>query len=375
MKYPLFVPKIDVAAFQMEAVHEDLAAGFFKVFSERGLRTKGFFNERIRNSRGDFFAAVPHKKTRVEYHPLEARLDWEELARRARFHRPKALYFNTLQRDGMAGWADGFHLPILAVVHNPQLFQQSEPCRELVRKGKIDVFGLAPHVRDDLLRRCPELEGRVHVHYPYVWSGDDFPRPRTDSDVLTIAIPGAVDFRNRDFEGLITFLKERGRLIERPIRLSVLAGGPDRARLEELITEYKLAEYFHLAELDPETRRVPHRVYLEGLYQSDATLALLPSGRQDYLQSKITTGIVASQALARPIIAPKEVGDVYGFNALETPASRPFDLEAIDLSADGLARRQAEGEARRKECLHENKVVLDAVLDRIGMPSRRNRFF
>lgn len=354
-----------VAAFQMEAVHEDLAAGFFRVFSEMGLGCQGYFNNRIFTSRGDFFDTVSHPNISMSYPTYQGRPDWDAVVEKVRAQDPRVLYFNTLQRDGIAIWGDRFNLPILAVVHNPFLFKGSDPCVDLARRGKVDMFGLAPHVVAKLVELVPELEGRAHVHHPYEWMPDDADQYTEDPEVLDIIIPGAVNFENRDFEGIINYLNSGEAEKQRPFRFAIVAGGPDRGKLEEQIRLDGLEKWFDLLPLHPETRRVPHPDYLNRLYRSHAMLPLLPQNRRDYLNSKITTGIMAALGTGRPIITTTRVGKVYGFSAIALPAGQPYAIGEADLSATTLAGRRAESLAIRKAGLEHNARTLKTVLDRV----------
>lgn len=354
----------DIAAFQMEAVHEDLAAGFFKVFSDLGLGCTAYFNQRINTSRGDFFDVVSHPNVEVDYPLYEGRPSWDAVAERVKQQAPKALYFNTLQRDGIATWGDRFDLPVLAVVHNPYLFQASGPCRELAKSGRLDMFGLAPHVVSKLIECVPELEGRAHLHLPYVWMPDEADAYTEAPEILDIVVPGAVNFENRDFEGLLNHLKSSDVKGQRPFKLSILAGGPDRAKLEGIIESDGLQRYFDLAPLHPETRRVPHSAYLQRLYSCHAILPLLPVGRPDYIQSKVTTGVMAGLGIGRPIISGQMVASAYGYTPIEIPDDRPFDLAVADLSPSVLAHRRAESLSIRAAALKHNHATIKRVLEK-----------
>lgn len=356
---------VDIAAFQMEAVHEDLAAGFFRAFSMAGLVCQAHFNQRILGSRGDFFATVTHPNVEARYPNMEGTVNWRALFAEVRETKPKALFFNTLQRDGIASFARSFDLPVLCVVHNPFLFRDSQECRALAKRGALEVFGLAPHVMNSLRREIPELEGHVHVHRPYEWMVDGADCYEGDPLTLDIVIPGAVDYNNRGFGPLVEWLSGLDSTKVRPFRFSILAGGPDRKRLEDDIGRLGLQRYFHLAPLHPLTKRVPHENYLRHLYQCHAMLALLPPGRTDYLTSKISTGIMAALGTGRPIIAPASVGRAYGFTPIEVPEDRPHDLEGADLSKMTLESRRLESLALRSRGLEENQHTLEAILESI----------
>jgi len=356
--------KVDACGFQFGAVHEDLSGGFFKVFSELNMTSRGYFNQRIRDSKGDFFELFPYPGAEISYPSMVGRPAWDAIVENVKAEDPKVLFFNTFQRGNIFKWAEQFNLPTLGVVHNARKFARDEVCVSMAQDERYEAFCLSPHVADKLVELVPGLAGRTHVHYPYAWMPEGADRYETGRDCLDIVIPGAVTFMNRDFEGLLDYLEADGDNASRPFRLSILAGGPDRGRLEEEIANRKLDRFFNLAPLDPETRRVPHPYVLRKLYTCDAILPLLPAGRQDYLTSKVTTGIMTALGIARPIIAPPAVGKAYGFTPIELPADRPFDLTSADLSEATLADRRRESLEIREKGLADNHTSLKRVLQK-----------
>ena len=351
-----------VAAFQLEAVHEEIAAGFFKVFDKLGMGSQAYFNERISASRGNFYDTIAFESLDIDFISLTSRPEWAELREKVRQQNPDVLYFNTLQRQGQAMLAEALDKPVLGVIHNPTLFKNNAACRELAQTGKLDVFGLSPHVCKSIERAIPELQGRVHLHNPYVWQAFEDDPYDASADVLDIVIPGAVSFTNRDFAGLLSHLTRTQRPAMRPVKFSILAGGPDRARLEEIVAAEKLDHLFDFAALDPTSLRVPQSVYLRRLSRCHAVLPLLPAGRTDYLRSKISTGIVAAIGVGKPILAPPNVADAYGITIVELPDDRPFDISEANLDPDNLTANRREILETRDAGLAHNEQILRKVL-------------
>ncbi len=352
---------------QMEAVHEHITAGFFKVFSELGVTCNGHFNRRILQLNGDLFNHLSYAGVHVDYPVLVGRHCWQALADRIITESPELLFFNTFQKDGIAGWAEQFDRPVIAIVHNPGKFADSEVCMRWARSGRLTVFCLAEHVQKSLLKRVPELEGRVHVHYAYEVLPPGPDEYDADADVLNIVIPGSVNYLNRGFDGLIDTLKETGSALERPVKFSIIAGGPDRKRLEEDISKYGLEKYFELLPLDPLSGRVPHSLYLEALGSCQAIMPLLPASRIDYLKSKVTSGVLAGLGAARPMICPPEVGEAYGFEPINLPTDRPFDISKADLSPATLRDRRQRGLKIREISNKHNREVIERVLADHGL--------
>jgi hypothetical protein len=237
---------------------------------------------------------------------------------------------------------------------------------QLVRRGRLEVFGLAPHVVEVIERDIPALKGHVHLHLPYDWKRPgvcDYALPGP-GERLEIVIPGAVDFKNRAFELLVGHLAQTDLSGLRRFRLVVVAGGADRAALETLVAESGLDDLFDFEPLDPVSGRVPHDRLMARYSASHAFLPLLPPGRFDYVRKKITTGVVAAIGAERPQLAPPGVARAYGFEPLKMPPGRPFDLSQADLSDENLLRLHEKTARIAAEGLAQNRQVISDLLGR-----------
>lgn len=350
----------------MEGVHEDIMAAALAAFASNDCTVKAFLSRRISKSRGNFFDDIEIKDTSVQYVTLETRQDWEDVASAVKAAEPDILYFNTFQRDGIAKWARQFDKPIVGIVHNPHLFTAAPECMELLKEGRLELLCLGHHVLDYVRTVLSGYEDKIHLYLPYLWMREEFDRfalPEGD-DPLRIVLPGAIDYNNRDFKGLVSFLQESAATLPRDVVFYLVAGGPNRADLEQLVDQAGLGDMFCFLPLDPETKRVPHRDYLRCLYASHAMMLLLPVGREDYVTTKITTGVPASIGTGRPIIAPQSVGEAYGFAPQIVPESRPFDISKTDLSNDSLARARDAMTLIRRDGLMSNSLVIEDILQR-----------
>jgi len=330
----------DVAAFQVESVHEDVAAAFFEAFAAHGLTTYAQFNRRILDQRGDFFEVVRPALTEIDYIGLESRADWKPMNDRARRRRPRFLFFNSFQRDAVANMARDLDLPAWGVVHNPALFAGSEGCLALAREHRIEAFTLAPHVARVLESTVPELAGHIHVHHPVGWAAGG-PAPWTLPEAgapIDILIPGALDYKGRAWEALLDYLDTTDLSDVRPFRIHVVSGGPDRADFEAQVAARGLTRLFCIAPLDPVTRRVPHSVLMARMFRSHLLMPMLPPNRLDFVKTKISTSLSMIQGAARPAILPRILAETYGCPALISPDDRPYDLRHLDLSNASLVR-------------------------------------
>lgn len=355
--------QFDIIVTQFEAVHEDLTSAFQKSFKDLGLSSKGLLNKRIVESRGSFFDIIKHRNNGVKFVPIENAQDWDDMASYSYAANPQAIYANTLQRDSVASWVGQFNLPIMGVVHNPYMFRDSVKCRELASTGRLTLFGLAPHVLSTLEAEIPEMKGKCFLHNAYEWeAANSVSTSYDDKRILDIVIPGAVEFGNRDFQGLIDFLADGGLKNQRPVKFSILAGGSGRERLEKQIIKKNIEKYFDIAEKNPISKRVMQDVYLTRLAAADALLLLLPANRKDYLESKITTGVMAGIGARKPMITTQVVSDVYNIPAIIVPCNKPFDISTVDLSAKNLASKAWQTSIKKERGLQENTETLRHVL-------------
>jgi hypothetical protein len=91
-----------VAAFQLEAVHEEIAAGFFKVFDKLGMGSQAYFNERISASRGNFYDTIAFESLDIDFISLTSRPEWAELREKVRQQNPDVLFFTPAPGPGDA---------------------------------------------------------------------------------------------------------------------------------------------------------------------------------------------------------------------------------------------------------------------------------
>lgn len=348
-------------------MHEDVSAGFLLALSQCNIQMQAHFNRKILDQRGDFFAElhIPHLK--MVYPPLEGVPAWDAVARAILRQNPQVIFANTFQRDGIAKWLAKFDLPILGVVHNPEILRNSPHAMDLVRRGKVFAFGLAPHVVARILDIVPELHGRCAVYHPVYWMREAEDRFAPDPNLRRIFIAGAVDYNNRDFKRLTGFLAGGGPEPKIPVKFQIFTGGPDRKRLEQEVSDFGLQRFFEFAPLDPQTGRVPHAVYLRGLRACDAVMPLLPQERKDYLVNKYSTGIAAGVGSIRPLIAPKIYGDVYGFAALAPRADNPVDISELDLGLGHLTARRADMRQVWQRAMAQNQNAVAEGLAALGL--------
>jgi len=356
----------DIVSIQVGAVHEDLMGGFLRVFEDLNLRTLVILNEKINHLRGSFFDTVNnYPNSQVSFHGFRGVPEWDRVTDRIRQANPRLIFSNTLQLSGPAEMADKLKLPTIGVVHNPRKFTASPECMALAQSGQLDLVGLAPHVKTAIEAAVPNMAGRVHAHFPYEWTPDNYTPKRDYGPVRKICIPGAINYNNRDYAGLVDYLATADFSDTDPFEIHILTGGRDLGRLKDDIASRNIGKYFVFADLEPGFEQIPHATYLRRLYDCDVCLALLPKNAEHYLTFKITTGIMAAIGMGMPIIAPRRVGEVYGFTAIETPEGKGHDFAAADMSPQRLRLLGDQAIQRKAEGLKMNREILEPVLHRI----------
>lgn len=360
-------PTADVAACQIEAVHEDVLVGFLDALAARGLRSHAVLNARIEKQRGNFFDVVPPKNGTIEYIAIDDRAGWTALERRMRAINPRLVFFNTFQRKGQADLMMRLDRPTWGIVHNPKVFASFPECVAAAQSGRIEAFVLAPHVARALEEAVPDLKGHIHVHYPVTWAADgadEWSLPAAYAP-LDIAIPGTVNYRGRAWMALLDHLEAVDAPAQRPVRFVIVAGGPDRADFEAQVAARGLERFFDFEPLDPETNRVPHASLMKRLYSAHAMMPMLPPTRMDFLTFKITTAIPAAIGTGRPTLLPSHVARIYGMPTINVPKDKPYDLRQADLSDASLTDARASIIARRAEMQKENVDVITPLLARL----------
>jgi FkbM family methyltransferase len=334
-------------------VHEEVIGSVFHALIGNGIEPTAFLNDRILG-RGDIFSRFTEYGDRVNYRPLDAREDWHALADEVREF--DLLVFNTFRRDGQASWARGLGLPLLGVVHNPKLIVDQAECRDMVRKGEARLLTLAPHATSWLMAEGPHLFGDTATMTAWMWDMPEGDEP-SPGERRRITIPGAVDFRNRDYslvlEALPGLLDEVGR---DEIEIAIVGGGKDRAELQRMVADRGLDDVFSFAPVDEESGYVLSDVFYSELARSSFLLPLLPEGRRDYRTWKITAAVSSSIGFKVPAILDRWTATVYNLPCVSYPAGRSIEglAAALRMPEEELTELHGRLSAHRAAAIERN---------------------
>lgn len=361
------------AIMQMEAVHEECLPALVHLLRVNGVEPTIFLNERIKTLRPGLRARFPHLGENVRFVPIEARSDWTRLARRVSRLDPDVVVFNTFQNRGPVGWAaewaPKWEKPLLGVVHNIDLLQQTDAARDMVAGGRVGLLTLARHVTASLIARDPMLYARTAT----ITSTFPTPprvRPET-SKRRTIAIPGGVNFVSRDYRQIVEALPAvLTRIDPESFRLVVVGGGADRLALQQLVAEKGFEDQFHFVPLN-EQGYVSGRDYYAHIRGAAFVLPLVPPDARSFRTRKITSAIPTATGLGVPAIIDRWTATVY-----DVPAVTYIGAEiggallcALAMSDDEHADLRGRLEDARSRELSRAERELGYALGAVGVGS------
>jgi len=354
-----------MALIQLEAVHEEIVPSMCQAFAANDVNISCFLNERIEQNRQDLFSHLPSFPSEYNYVPVTTADDWTSLAKRLREDdKVSSVFFNTFQRDGIADFALTIGKPIAGMVHNPVLFLNSEKCMEAAGHRDVELFTLAKHATSYLQQKDPVLFKNVRTLHPFYWG---FPVDKFKSNATQkthIAIAGSVNFGNRDLPGLVKAIAQRKDGLN--LKFLITGGGPDRKKLQSLIKDDSLEDYFEFADLDADTGFVSHENYFKCLSKADLILPLLPDNKADYREYKISASISTSVGFILPAIVDQWTAGVYDIPSVTYPfgeLSKGLD-KANAMSRKDVLKLKAQLDVYRTQKIRQNaNAVADYLND------------
>lgn len=361
-----------VAIVELTGVHEEIIPSLIDALPE-GVHADVFVNSRCRAQRGDLFAELHDLNATVTYVDIVAAVDWIALGARIDGGGHEALIISTFQIEGVALWARARRTPVIGVVHNPLLFQQSECCKGMLAEDALDIVALAPHVgaRFDAMTGGRSMD-RIAVIEPVFW-GDT--RAQGDpAGPRRVIVPGGVNFAARDFNGLVEALTpaRQKEMQARNLELQVIGGGKDRAALEAMVAERGLGDVLTLLPLS-DSGRVPYGPYVQALDSAWAIYPLLPLGWPPYRDHKITSAIPTAVGFGLPVVLDRWTERTYRVPALVSDGSIGAALDAlIGLDAEARRRLMSEVSAYGRAARERNRQEMQRLLSRAACrPIRR----
>lgn len=294
---------------QFEGVHEVTIPSFIGSLNRLGWRPTVVLNERCRG-RGDIFATMTDDEFDVAYLPLNGRDDWAQALDIARSARPEFVVVNTYQRDGIVAAATELRTPVIGLVHNTRVFVDGTQTVASHRRSDVALLTLWDHVSHSLRSSLSTRGDNIETFY--MTALPTAPAARPASAETTVAITGAIDRKNRDLDMLARGLAElHEQRAEQSFKFIFCGGGADRDHFESEVRRMNLDGQVEFLTPGDGEGFVPYVDYLATLKSADLIGALLPTGRRDYLDHKVTSGALSALALATPLWADSATLSTY----------------------------------------------------------------
>lgn len=358
-----------ICIIQMEAVHEEIIPSLVKALNDNSIFPDVYINANCKRRRGDIFREIKSICCNIFYINIEKAQDWEDLKSTVHVESYDACIFSTYQHKGIINFSLSLDAPIFGVVHNVSLFKESfftvgDP---QARQNHVQgLIVLSQHVKDSIkfeLSNSAQIAIPIEVIQPFFWKTfhiNDHSLP--NSSGIKYAVPGGVNFKNRDFFGLVDALNNSS--VKRiSANFSILGGGKDREKLFQIVKEHNLSHCFSFA---PQNKLgwVDYNHYYSLIRSSDV---ILPLAIDDvYNKNKITSAIPTSIGFCKPCLISQSMQQIYKIPAYKVKGSLADSLsrmhETIRVHHESTIRSILE---KKMDSLEQNKYNIKRLINLI----------
>lgn len=355
----------------MEAVHEEIIPSLVKALNDNSILPDVYINANCKRRRGDLFREIKSICCNTFYINIEKAKDWEDLKSTVHKENYDACIFSTYQHKGIINFSLSLHVPIFGVVHNVSIFKESFFTVEDTQARQIYVQGLialSKHVKDSIefelsISNSTQAAIPVGVIQPFFWKTfhiNDQKLPNSSS--IKYAIPGGVNFKNRDYFGLVDALSNSS--VKRiDASFIILGGGKDREKLFNIVKEHNLSYCFAFA---PQNKLgwVEYNHYYKLIKSSDI---ILPLAIDDvYTKNKITSAIPTSIGFCKPCLISQSMQKIYKIPAYKVKENLADSLsrmhETIRAHHESTIRSILE---KKMDSLEQNKYNVKRLINLI----------
>ena len=308
-----------VCIVQFEAVHECITPSFVHSLNSLGFTVDIYLSEKIRSRKGDIYEFFPELNARVFYFELNTIQKLKAFSEHLNSSDYRACIFSTYQWPMTINFSQDIQFPFFGVVHNTKIF--TDTWKELQPHPNKNLKGfltLEDHVKSSLLSKIKEISNFPEISTNVIrmcyWRSLHKLNPDSiPSRPISIAVPGGISFRNRNFTGLLDALEKNKGICEE-IKIIVAGGGQDRDLLIKEINNKKLGNSFALVPTES-SGLVSYSNYIPALNSADFCLPL--SGDKSYQETKITSAIPTSIGNMLPALITKESNFIYKIPCFE----------------------------------------------------------
>ena len=214
------------AILQLEAVHEITVPFLVDLLNKLGWKPDVYINERCL-IHGDLFELSPNLQWTVNYVPVASRADWNHIENDLKTNGYEFVFSNTCQHPGTIKFLNNIPLPVLGLVHNADLFLNSEEGVQFSKREDVFLYTLWDHISARLRSGLPhrsENIGTLRQTYVVAEEKCRFGAP-VKSGEIKIAVTGAIDGKIRDLDALVR-LGELSDAVGTDVKILVCGGGP-----------------------------------------------------------------------------------------------------------------------------------------------------
>ena len=305
------------AIIQIESIHEIVTPGIIHSLNSIGYKPILFFNKGCSERRGNIFEYCDNLDFELVEFKLREGYSIQKLKEDMHESKCEFVVVNTLQKNDRLHSYEELDLPLIGIVHNVNIFLQSEIGLQFTERPNTFLLTIASHVSLFLRSKLSFDKTNIDYYVPsYLINDKDLTKKQfSPSSTTTLAIAGGVNnIRNRGFSELLNFL--RSSEVDYNVKFLICGGGIDRVRLEKFVERYELQNYFDFVEVDETTGYVMYDKYYNALSNADFLLTLFPPKDIKYFKYKATASIMTAISIGLPIITDIAARTIYGVPCL-----------------------------------------------------------
>jgi|GEM_PF-1029961 len=324
--------KARCAIVQIEAVHEITIPFLIHTLNLQGWSPVVYINERCKLERGDIFEFCDNLDFELNYLPINNKQDWHNLEATIKADtKIEFIVSNTFQLPNIAKFVSNFNLPVLGLVHNPDIFLSSPEMCEFAANSNTYLMTLWDHVSNSLRVGLNHRASNITtLKQTYLVSNSNASTNLFSSSNQTrVAITGAIDTRIRGLDDLFELASIKLDSNAPRLKFIICGGGRDRESFELEVNKRGLADWFEFLALDETTGNVPYEPYFNALKSCDFIDTMLPKDQRMYLEKKITSGILTAVSLGIPLIMDSATASVYQLPCLVSHDSPKENIKQI----------------------------------------------
>lgn len=354
------------AILQIESIHEIVTPGIIYSLNKNNYKPILFFNKGCSDRRGQFFPFCENLEFDLIEFAFSDGYTFNQISDTIQENNCDFAIVNTLQKNDKLDSYISLNLPLIGIVHNVNIFLESDKGLDFANQPNFYLLTIAPHVSFYLRNRLTFEKTNIDYYIPSYLVDERHIKSRKlnqEKEEIVVAIAGGINnIRNRGFTELLNFLKTWDKDLN--IKFVICGGGKDRNRLEKFVLDLNLSKYFDFVPVDSETEYVMYDNYYKALDKADFLLTLFPPNDIKYFKFKATASIMTAISLGLPIITDITARTLYGVPCI---TYRNDDLSTLFSLLDNVSAEKYSHQVERildyrKECrLRSDNTFMQAI--------------